>query len=291
MKAHIILGASGRVGSAAVDRLLEQNATVKGVVRNEEKAEVLTSRGADAAVADAHNLPALKVALRNGDKLFALTPETGREEDVLGDTNDILTNYRAALAASGIKKVVGLSSMGAQHREGTGNLVMSYMLEHAFDGLGLTRVFIRPAYYFSNWLGYLDAARESGVLPTFFPVDLKIPMICPGDVGHFAADVMLNDDGDMTIYELSGPASLSSADVANVFSDVLNKEIRAQQIPRNQWDETLRSIGFSADGIRNFAEMTEAVIAGRSQPEGDGTINAQAETTLQDYLEKELERA
>jgi uncharacterized protein YbjT (DUF2867 family) len=288
--AHIILGASGRVGSAAVDKLLQRGAAVKGVVRNEEKAKGLKSRGADAAVADAHNLPALKVALRDGETLFALTPETGQEENVLGDTNDILTNYRAALAAGGIRKVVGLSSMGAQHREGTGNLVMSYMLEHAFDGLGLTRVFIRPAYYFSNWLGYLESAKESGVLPTFFPVNLKIPMICPSDVGQFAAETLLNSDQDMTIYELSGPASLSSADVAKAFSEVFDKEIKAQQIPRNQWEQTLRSIGFSADGIRNFIEMTEAVISGKSGPEGRGTVGAQTDTTLQEYLEKVVNR-
>jgi uncharacterized protein YbjT (DUF2867 family) len=180
--------------------------------------------------------------------------------------------------------------MGAQHREGTGNLVMSYMLERAFDGLGLTRIFIRPAYYFSNWLDYLESAEESGVLPTFFPVELKIPMVCPGDVGRFAAEVLLNSDGDMTIYELSGPASLSSADVAKAFSEVLDKEIKAQQIPRNQWEQTLRSIGFSADGIRNFIEMTEAVIAGKSGPEGNGTVSAQADTTLREYLEKEIKR-
>lgn len=289
--ANIILGASGRVGSAVVDRLLELGAPVKGVVRNEEKAEALKSRGAEAAIADAHNLPALKTAMRDGKALFALTPETGREKNVLGDTNDILTNYRAALVAGGIKKVVGLSSMGAQHREGTGNLVMSYMLEHAFDGIGVSRVFIRPAYYFSNWLNYLEPAEQNGVLPTFFPVDLKIPMICPSDVGHFAAEVLANGDSDSTIYELYGPGEYSSADVANAFSRVLGKEIKARQIPRKDWDKTLDSIGFSADGIRNFIEMTEAVINGKSRPDGKGTIRAQANTTWEAYLEEAVKKA
>jgi uncharacterized protein YbjT (DUF2867 family) len=259
---------------------------VKGIVRKEEKAEALKANGADAAVADAHNLPALKVALRDGDTLFALTPETGQEENVLGDTNDILTNYRAALAVSVVRKIVGLSSMGAQHREGTGNLVMSYMLEHAFDGMDLTRVFIRPAYYFSNWLGYLESAKESGVLPTFYPPELKIPMISPADVGHFAAETLLNGDRDMTIYELYGPASYSSNDVADAMGEVLGKKVKVEQIPRGNWAKTLQSIGFSEDGIRNFAEMTEAVISGKSKPEGNGTVRAQAETTLRDYFER-----
>ncbi|GGM90885.1 nucleoside-diphosphate sugar epimerase [Dyadobacter beijingensis] len=284
--AHIILGASGRVGSAVVEELVERNAAVKGIVRNEDQAEELKAGGADAAIADAHNLPALKVALRDGQTLFALTPETGQEENVLGDTNDILTNYRAALIASGIQKIVGLSSMGAQHREGTGNLVMSYMLEHAFDRMDLTRVFIRPAYYFSNWENYLDTAKESGVLPTFFPVDLKIPMICPFDVGHFAAEVLLSDDADNTIYELYGPAAYSSEDVAGVLTKVLGKKVKAQQIPRGQWGNTLESIGFSHDGIRNFVEMTDAVISGKSRPEGHGTIRAEMPTTLEEHLER-----
>ncbi|WP_353719779.1 NmrA family NAD(P)-binding protein [Dyadobacter sp. 676] len=288
---NIILGASGRVGSAVVGQLLERKAPVKGVVRDDEKAEALKTRGAEAAIADAHNLPALKVAFRGGETLFALTPETGREENVLGDTNDILTNYRAALAASGIRKLVGLSSMGAQHREGTGNLVMSYMLEHAFDGLDLTRVFIRPAYYFSNWAAYLESAGETGILPTFFPTDLKIPMICPSDVGHFAAEVLLNDASDMTIYELYGPASYSSDDVAAAFSEVLGKKVKAQQIPRNQWAGALGSIGFSRDGIRNFIEMTDAVISGKSTPEGNGTVTAEMGTTLEEYLEKAVRSA
>lgn len=289
--AHIILGASGRVGAAVVEALLEHKAAVKGIVRNEDKAGELRARGADAAIADAHNLPALKAAMRDGQTLFALTPETGQEENVLGDTNDILTNYRAALAAGGIGKIVGLSSMGAQHREGTGNLIMSYMLEHAFDGMDLTRVFIRPAYYYSNWAGYLESAEESGILPTFFPVDLKIPMICPTDVGHFAADVLMGDDADGTIYELYGPAAYSSQDVAGAFSEVLGKKIRAEQIPRDQWEGALASIGFSKDGIGNFIEMTEAVISGKSKPQRHGTLSAEMHTTLEEYLEKMVKSA
>jgi hypothetical protein len=40
----------------------------------------------------------------------------------------------------------------------------------------------------------------------------------------------------------------------------------------------------------NFIEMTEAVIAGKSGPEGNGTVSAQADTTLREYLEKEIKR-
>jgi uncharacterized protein YbjT (DUF2867 family) len=291
MNMNIVLGASGQVGSAIVSNLLHKGQTVKGIVRNEEKAAILKSKGADTAIADAHNLPALKAAFRNGSALFALTPETGKEKDVLGETNDILVNYRVAAEATGIQKIVALSSMGAQHSEGTGNLLMSHMLEHAFNGIGITRVFVRPAYYYSNWMNYLDLAKEQEILPTFFPVDMKVMMISPEDVAAFVAETMLGNDEDGTIYELAGPASYSSAEVAAVFSNVLGKEVKAQQIPREQWDATLARIGFSPDGVKNFIEMTQAVIDGKTGPEGQGTISAQKNTTLQEYVQKAAKAA
>lgn len=285
MDMNIVLGASGRVGSAIVSALLEKGQNVRGIVRNEEKAAELRAKGAEAAVADAHNLPALKAAFRNGGTLFVLTPETGKEEDVLGETHDILVNYRFAAEATGVRKIVGLSSMGAQHAQGTGNLIMSHMLENAFEGLDITRVFVRPAYYYSNWMNYLDLAREQGILPTFFPVDMKIMMISPADVAAFVADKMTENDPDGTIYELAGPDSYSSADVAAVFSKILNREVTAQETPRGEWNATLAGIGFSPDAIKNFIEMTEAVINGQAGPEGNGTISAVKNTTLSEYAE------
>jgi hypothetical protein len=86
------------------------------------------------AVADAYNLQALTKATQGGSNLFAITPETLKNDDVIGDTKKILANYHKAVKASGIKKVVGLSSMGAHLGKGSGNLYMSYLLERAFTG-------------------------------------------------------------------------------------------------------------------------------------------------------------
>jgi uncharacterized protein YbjT (DUF2867 family) len=121
-------------------------------VRDEKKAAKLKQQGAEAAIADANDLPALTEAFKDGDTLFVITPEDIHAEDILGDAKKLLDNYRGAIENSPIKRVVGLSSMGAQYSEGTGNLLMSYMLEHNFNDIGVSKTFIRPAYYFSNWM-------------------------------------------------------------------------------------------------------------------------------------------
>lgn len=288
---HVILGASGQVDSGIVTHLIENRESVKGIVRDEKKAAILEQSGAAVAIADATDLPSLVAAFQDCSTLFALTPESGHERNVIGETKDILENYRKALSNSPIKKVVGLSSIGAQYETGTGNLVMSYLLEHAFTGMPVKQIFVRPAYYFSNWMMYLETVMEKGVLPTFFPVDLAIPMISPEEVSAFVANVIQTEEEDGKIFELTGPAAYSSEDVANAFSKTLGKQVIAEQIPKDQWENTLHEIGFSPDGIRNFIEMTDAVISGKATAEKNGTVQVKVKTTLQEYISQHVPAA
>lgn len=264
--------------------LIEKGEPVKVVIRDSKKAADIEKQGATVAVADAFDLPALTEAFKDGTTLFVLTPESGESKDVLGDTKKILENYRKAVEASPIKKVIGLSSMGAQYSEGTGNLLMSYMLEHAFEGMDVKTTFIRPAYYFSNWMMYLDVAKQKGILPTFFPVDLAIPMISPLDTGKNAADIITMEGTAGKIYELKGPILYSSKDVASAFAVALGKEVTAVQTPRDEWGTALRGAGFSEDAINNFIDMTTAVVEGKLKNETTGVTTLTGKTTLQQYI-------
>lgn len=289
---NTIVGASGQVGSAVVFNLLKNRKPVKGVVRNEKKAGNLKKAGAAVVVADIHDKQALTASFKNTTSVFVLTPETGSEPDIIADTRSIVQNYREAVEQSPVKKIVALSSIGAQYESGTGNLQMSYLLEHAFAGLPLEKIFIRPAYYFSNWLAYTDTVKKDGVLPTFFPPDFSLSMISPLDVAEIVADIMADnisvETKAQTVYELEGPAWYSSKDVADAFAEILGRNVTVQQIEREAWAESLKPLGFSEDGIKNFIEMTEAVISGKVLPEKSNTVSIRGKTSLREYMRSQI---
>jgi uncharacterized protein YbjT (DUF2867 family) len=141
---------------------------------------------------------------------------------------------------------------------------MSYMLEHAFEDLNIEQVFVRPAYYYSNWTGYADIVRNDGILPTFFPPELKIPMIAPSDVAAFIAEIIAGKRESMKIFEIAGPEPYSSDDIAKVFGNILDKTVVTAQIPRDEWQTALERAGFSPSGAENIVMMTEAVISGKT---------------------------
>ncbi|WP_204353282.1 NmrA family NAD(P)-binding protein [Pedobacter yulinensis] len=281
---NIIVGASGQVGSMVVENLLKDGAPVRGIVRSEEKRIALLDKGAEAFVADAHDREAMIRAFQDGRALFIITPESGQSNDILAETKAILDNYRFAIRRSSVQKIVGISSMGAQFSENSGNLLMSFMLEQNFTDSEVEQIFIRPAYYFSNWMMGYDEAIRTGVLPTFFPPDLPIPMVAPADVAALAAKLMPGGLGASKIYELEGPRQYSADEVAAAFAKISGKEVKARQIPREEWEQVISGMGFTADGTRNFIQMTELVASGQAGPQKQGTVWLQAETTLEDFL-------
>jgi uncharacterized protein YbjT (DUF2867 family) len=284
---HIIMGATGRVGSAVISALVEREEAVKGITRDEYRARKLRAMGAVPVVADVQNASALADGFKRGHTLFAITPETGKEEDVIEEGKSVIECYHDALRRSEIQAIVGLSSIGAQHEKGTGNLQVSYMLEHGFNDLAIKKVFIRPAYYFSNWMMYMPTAKSTGVLPSFFPADFSIAMVAPDDVGKFAAEVLTCIPAKNTIYEIEGPQEYTPADVARAFSKALDRQVKVQEIARDQWEGVLKEAGFSSDGVRNFVEMTQAVLDGKARGTSN-THKVKGEMTLEQYVEKEL---
>ncbi|WP_292374352.1 NmrA family NAD(P)-binding protein [Methanosarcina sp. UBA411] len=263
----IILGATGQIGSMLVDNLIKRGQSVRAVVRNGSKAERLRSKGVEVSIADYFDVEALKKAFQGGSSAFLLTPENPESQDFISETKTILNNYGEAILASGITKIVGLSSNGAQHESGTGNLMASYILEHAFSDLEIEQVFVRPSYYFSNWLGYLELVKEHGILPTFFPPEMKVPMIAPSDVAEFLSEVIVCKTSEERIYEITGSHAYSSLDIAKIFGEVLNRNVILQQVLPEEWESTLIQAGFSKDGAKNLALMTKAVIEGKTKNE------------------------
>lgn len=262
---NLILGATGRVGSMLVANLLKKGQPVRAVIRNSAKAPDLISKGAEVFVADYFDGTTLKSAFQGGSSVFLLTPENPECVDFINESRTIINNYREAIISAKIGKIFGLSSMGAQHQSGTGNLVASYLLEHAFSDLEIEQTFVRPTYYYSNWMGFLELVKEHGILPTFFPPEMKLPMIAPADVAAFLAELMCDAAPHERIYEITGPYAYSSSEIAQIFATVLKRSVTVQQIPPEAWESALLQAGFSKDGAHNLMLMTQAVIDGKTK--------------------------
>lgn len=278
---HIVLGGTGHVGAALVEALLSHGETVALVARDRSKARALEARGARVVIADIRDVDALRRAYRQGERLYMLNPPAAPSTDTQARERETVASMLRALEGSGIKKVVAHSTFGARPGDMIGDLNVLYELEEGLKRIGVPTSVLRAAYYMSNWDSALASARTEGIVQTFFPVDLKIPMVAPRDLGDAAAKLMMAPIEQTECVYVEGPARYSSADVAAAFAGALGRDVRAKSIPERDWVESFKKLGFSDEGARSYANMTRTVCEDDFPP-ARGT--RQGNITLAEYI-------
>ncbi|PBC06701.1 NmrA family NAD(P)-binding protein [Mesorhizobium sp. WSM3859] len=283
---HIILGGTGHVGSGAAAALLRRGEAVTVVTRDKANAAHLAGQGAEVAEADVRDPEALRKVLRQGRRAFLLNPSADPATDTDAEEQKTVAAIVAALAGSGLEKVVAESTYGAQPGEGIGDLSVLYGLEQKLKAQTIPASIIRAAYYMSNWDQALETARRDGVINSFFPADFRLPMVAPHDLGEAAARLLLEPVAQTRVHYVEGPKRYSPADVARAFAEALGKEVRVVTTPQERWLETYQQLGFSKAAAQSYARMTAATLDGPMQPEDP----ERGKITLENYVAALVEK-
>lgn len=278
---YVILGTTGNTGRVAADSLLSQGKAVRVVGRDRAKLESWAARGADVAIADLSDAGALAKAFQGATGAYVLVPPNPKAPDFRAYQHGVIAALAEAVAAAKVPHVALLSSVGAQHAEGTGPIAALHRAEAALRGTGTHLSAIRAGYFAENFAGSFGMLGQ-GVLPSFLPEDLPIDLINTRDIGLLAAKTLAEGATTSSIIELGGPAKTTN-DVAAVLSELLGKPIVAKNFGVGAVVPTLTGAGFSTDLANLYAEMIGAVASGEVAFEG-GHRRVLATTPLADVL-------
>jgi uncharacterized protein YbjT (DUF2867 family) len=276
---YVVAGATGNTGGVVAETLLEQGKPVTVIVRSEEKAQPWKAKGARAAIGSFEQPGTIIDALKSADGAYLLVPPaSGISEQ---ERERVVRSLSEAVEKSGVKHVVFLSSIGAQHASGTGPIASVHVGEATLTPVANNVTFIRAGYFFENWAPILPAAQNNGVLPTFLTPDRKIPMVSTRDIGRVAADALLSPAHGRRIIELAGPQDYSPEDIASALSSLLNREVQVQPLPIGAALEAFKGMGFPEEVARSFQEMYAGINSGHVSYEGGsaefrrGTVTAE----------------
>ena len=284
----IILGATGHVGSALAQSLLDRNLPVTAILHDDRATADWERRGAQVAVVDVRDSDALREVFRTGTRAFLLNPPADVTSDTDKEERATAASIISALEGSGLEKVVVESTFGAQPGEAIGDLSVLYAFEQAALAQRIPVTIQRGAYYFSNWDAQLEEAKE-GALTTMFPPDLKIPMVAPADLGRAAADRLIEPfNGDIGLHLVEGPDRYSVRDVVDAFSRVLGRRVEVRSLPPGEWVGAYRKLGFSEPAAKSYAAMTKATVDGEFPALEETERGA---TSLQTYVEELVTRS
>lgn len=242
---YAITGISGKVGGALARTLLSKGLPVRAIVRDPGKAQHWASQGCESALADMEDVAALTAAFRGADGVFILPPSNFDPSPGFPEARVVIDAVKAALEAARPRKVVCLSTIGAQASQ-SNLLTQRSLMEHTLSQLSMPVTFLRPGWFMENSAWDVASARDEGIVRSFLqPLDKPVAMIATADVGRVAAELLQQDWTGTRVVELEGPQRVSPNDIAATFAKILGRDVRAEAVPRETWGALFRSQGMN----------------------------------------------
>jgi uncharacterized protein YbjT (DUF2867 family) len=216
----LVTGATGRIGGQVVQQLVERDADVRVLVRDPSKANF--PAGVQVAQGDLLDIDALRAAFVGVRTLFLLNAVAADE----------FTQALIALNVareSGVERVVYLSVIHADRFVNVPHFAVKSGAERMIQQMGFSATILRPAYFIDNELTIKDVVLNHGVYP--MPIGGKgLAMVDTRDIAEVAAIELIRRDrapGKLPVETLNlvGPDTLTGADLAAIWSDVLGRPI------------------------------------------------------------------
>lgn len=260
---YAVMGLTGQVGSAVANHLLAQGKQVRGIVRSPEKAAAWSARGAELATANYDDAIALSAAFRDVEGVFAMIPPYFAPSPDFREVRAVISALHSALHDALPRRVVYLSSVGAQQTSGIGLITALHMLEESLDTLPVPTAALRAGWFMENSAWDVAPAREQGKLYSFLqPLDHTFALVSTNDIGQAGAQTLLEDWTGHRRIEVAGPRRYSPNDIVTAFSSALGKPIEAVVVPRDTWVTTFVAQGTAEDRTAPRIEMLDAFNSG-----------------------------
>lgn len=237
----LITGASGNVGREVVKQIAQTGVQVRAAYQSVSKAAAAPS-GVQLVTLDYNEPATVRAALNGVDRVFLVGPPTA---------NVVALERKAIdeIKRSGARQVVKLSAMGGRSAIFPGQHADS---EDYIKSSGVTYTFLRPNGFMQNFVNYSAGTINSQNAFYGCQGDGKVSHIDIRDVAAVAVKTLIEDGHQGKTYTLTGPAALSNAEVAQILSDDLGREIRYIDLPPAQFKQALLAAGlpeWSADAL------------------------------------------
>ncbi|HYK39365.1 MAG TPA: NAD(P)H-binding protein, partial [Candidatus Eremiobacteraceae bacterium] len=264
-----VLGATGNTGAPAVKTLLAKGAKVRAVGRDAARIQQILGNDVEPFIADINDAAALAKAFTGADGAYVMIPPRLNEPDLLAAGAKMSDAIAAALKESAVKRIVALSSIGAQHDKKTGPILAVHDLEQKLATVaGKDFLILRPAMFLENLLMLTGLIKSMGFLAGGIKGSLKVPMIAAKDIGEVAGNELFEGNfREKEIRELLGQRDISFDEAAHAIGAEIGKpKLSYQNFPSFMVEQAMKQMGLPSKTAALMTEMTDAANSGLLNP-------------------------
>jgi uncharacterized protein YbjT (DUF2867 family) len=263
----IVTGSLGNISKPLTKELVQKGHIVTVISSNASRQKEIEDLGATAAIGSLEDSYFLTTTLAGADAVYTMVPPGNYFDpnlDLLAYYIRLGKNYAEAINASGVKRVVNLSTIGGNLKEGNGILAGAHHVEVILNELpaDVSITHIRPNSFYYNLFGFVEMIKSQGIISANYGGDNIIPWVSPIDIAAVISEELTN------LFKGRNARSVASEDLSgNETAKILGEAIGK---PDLKWvvvsdEETLNglvSIGMNTKIAAGLVEMYAALHSG-----------------------------
>jgi NAD(P)H dehydrogenase (quinone) len=254
----LVTGASGNLGKAVVVELRRLGATnVIAATRTPGKHSELAALGVEEREADFDRPETLQKAFRDVKRLLLISTDSLHASDVR------IKQHRDAIAAAvraGVEHVIYTSIPNAHPTEGPSIPDDHFWTEVALFESGRDWTILRNNLYAEVILRSAQSAIKTGKMVSATRSQGR-SYVTRDDCARAAAAALLTLTGK-TIFDVTGPASVTQEEIASILSRLSGKSIQHVNVTPDEVEKALVAIGIPQFAARSVRELDEETSRG-----------------------------
>ena len=261
-----VIGATGRVGSAVVQRLLDAHAVVRVLVRDPDKAKRLFGDNPLLESVRIHldDPSAVSTGLSGSDAVFVAMGSIGAEANLQRIV------IQAAAATPGLRQLVRLSVLNAGPDSLGINQRGHWSLDFAAQVAGVPYTTIRPAIFSASMLAGAPEIKMSRTW-TGLAGTGRVALIDYRDAADAAVRVLSEPAAWGQHYDLTGPRQVSWPEALQALSSELGETVTFRTASAIELIQSLTQAGV-APGQAELLVTREWAIIARENERTTGTV-------------------
>ena len=248
----LVTGAGGKTGSYVVKQLIEDGSPVRAFVRRrDERAERLTSLGAEVVVGDLLDIESLRSALAGIKRAYFCYPPADR-------LLEATTNLAVVGKEVGLEAVVNMSQIIAREGHPSPLTHQHWLGEKVLEWADVGVTHIRPTL-FAEMTVILSAKTIGSDGKILLPYGSeKHAPVAAEDIARVVVGVLTNPGPHAgEDYTVTGQKDMSQSEIASVFSTILAKPVEYVDIPLEHWQKGAADAGFPPFLIEHLSRVSE----------------------------------
>ncbi|MCJ7715010.1 MAG: NmrA/HSCARG family protein [Anaerolineales bacterium] len=245
----LVTGAAGKTGLAVIKALSETGETVRAMVHNKTYRNAVSEAGAGQVVVGNLILSDdILEAVQGVRAIYHIPPNVHPGELEMGKL--LINAARSAKVSHFVYHSVLHPQIESMPHHWQKLRVEEYLIES-----GVPYTILQPAIYMQNITSSLPEIKEKGIYLVPYSVKTILSLVDLKDLAEVAGIVLSNQYHHGAIYELVGNDAQTQQEIALALTEVLDREVQAQQMSLAYWERQAKTSGLDSYQINTLVKM------------------------------------